>query len=206
LGTEAEALRTHLSLNTGDGVCLLAGPRETLLPYAAKARMEIGMRLGLVQDGFAFCWVTDFPLYAMDEKGIAFEHNPFSMPIGGMEALTGDPLLVKGHQYDLACNGYELLSGSLRCHDLPTLLASMAIAGYDKQTAYERFGGLLRALEYGPPPHGGCAIGIERVIMLLCHETAIREVVAFPLTQSGEDLLMGGPHPIDPATKTALGL
>lgn len=207
LGDQTEQLRKHLALEPGDAVCLAAGDLSLIRPYAAQARVEIGQRLEINTPGFAFAWITDFPLFAQEKDGTySFEHNPFSQPQGGAAALKGDPLAVIGYQYDLACNGYEILSGAIRCHDVDTLLESFSIAGYDTQQAYDRFGGLLRALSYGPPPHGGCALGIERIIMLLTNEKAIRDVVTFPTSQSGEDLLLDGPKPFTDEEKAALGL
>ncbi len=162
---------------------------------AGKARVEIGRELGLFDENrFAFAWIVDFPMYEKDDEGrIDFSHNPFSMPQGGMEALEGEPLAVRGYQYDLACNGYELVSGAIRNHIPEIMFKAFALAGYDEAEVRRRFGGLVNAFRYGAPPHGGCATGIDRVVMLLAGEENIREVILFPMTQRAEDLLMGAP-------------
>jgi len=138
---------------------------------------------------------VDFPIYEQDEEtgSIDFEHNPFSMPQGGMEALKGDPLSVLGYQYDLACNGYELVSGAIRNHKPEIMFKAFEIAGYGEDEVRKRFGGMVKAFQFGAPPHGGCAMGIDRVVMLLADEQNIREVIMFPMNQRAEDLMMEAP-------------
>ena len=163
---------------------------------AGKARVAIGDELGLTdKDRFAFAWIVDFPIYEKDEEtgAIDFEHNPFSMPQGGMEALNGDPLDVLGYQYDLACNGYELVSGAIRNHRPEIMFKAFEIAGYGEDEVKKRFGGMVNAFRYGAPPHGGCAAGIDRIVMLLADEQNIREVILFPMNQRAEDLMMDAP-------------
>ena len=146
-------------------------------------------------DRFAFAWIVDFPIYEKDEETgkIDFEHNPFSMPQGEMSALEGDPLEVKGYQYDLACNGYELVSGAIRNHRPDIMFKAFEIAGYDESEVRNRFGGMVNAFQYGAPPHGGCAAGIDRIVMLLADQQNIREVIMFPMNQRAEDLMMEAP-------------
>ncbi len=191
-----EAIRQQLGLGTGDAAFFLGGKQSSFIKVAGRARDVIGAELGLTeQDRFAFAWIVDFPIYEKDaETGeIDFEHNPFSMPQGGMDALMGDPLQVKGYQYDLACNGYELVSGAIRNHKPEVMLKAFEIAGYGEEEVKARFGGLYTAFSYGAPPHGGCALGIDRTVMLLADEDNIREVILFPMNQRAEDLMMGAP-------------
>jgi aspartyl-tRNA synthetase len=147
------------------------------------------------EDRFAFAWIVDFPMYEADEETgkIDFSHNPFSMPQGGLEALNGDPLDVLGYQYDLACNGYELISGAIRNHQPDIMFKAFELAGYGKDEVEKRFGGMVNAFQYGAPPHGGCAAGIDRIVMLLADEANIREVIMFPMNQRAEDLMMNAP-------------
>jgi aspartyl-tRNA synthetase len=191
-----EAIRQQLGLKAGDAAFFLGGKPESFEPVAARARVEIGRELGLSEtDSFRFAWIVDFPLFQKDpDTGeIDFEHNPFSMPQGGLEALEGDPLAVKGFQYDLACNGYEILSGAIRNHRLEIMFKAFEIAGYGRDEVEKRFGGMVKAFRYGAPPHGGCAAGIDRIAMLLAGTTNIREVIMFPMNQRAEDLMMGAP-------------
>ncbi|MCF7701166.1 aspartate--tRNA ligase [Loktanella sp. M215] len=191
-----EAIRQQLGLNVGDAAFFLGGRPEAFEGVAGRARTVIGEELGLSdKDRFAFAWIVDFPIYAADEDTgkIDFEHNPFSMPQGGMEALQGDPLDVLGFQYDLACNGYELVSGAIRNHKPEIMFKAFEIAGYGKDEVEKRFGGMVNAFQYGAPPHGGCAAGIDRIVMLLADEANIREVIMFPMNQRAEDLMMGAP-------------
>lgn len=196
LGAErTEAIRTQLDLNEGDAVFFLGGKAEQFEAVAGKARNEIGRELGLTEEGvFRFCWIVDFPMYEKTDDGkIDFSHNPFSMPQGGLEALQGNPLDVLGYQYDLACNGYELISGAIRNHDLEIMYKAFEIAGYPASEVDKRFGGMAKAFRFGAPPHGGCAMGIDRAVMLLADESNIREVIMFPMNQRAEDLMMGAP-------------
>ena len=196
LGAErTEAIRTQLSLNEGDAVFFLGGKAEQFESVAGKARNEIGRELGLTEtDTFRFAWIVDFPMYEKTDEGkIDFSHNPFSMPQGGLEALMGDPLKVYAYQYDLACNGYELVSGGIRNHRPDIMFKAFELAGYPKEEVEKRFGGMVKAFRYGAPPHGGCAAGIDRIGMLLADTANIREVIMFPMNQRAEDLMMGAP-------------
>ena len=191
-----EAIRQQLGLGVGDAAFFLGGKPEAFEAVAGRARTVIGEELNLTEkDRFAFAWIVDFPIYAKDEETgkIDFEHNPFSMPQGGMDALSGDPLEVLGFQYDLACNGYELVSGAIRNHKPEIMFKAFEIAGYGKDEVEKRFGGMVNAFQYGAPPHGGCAAGIDRIVMLLADEANIREVIMFPMNQRAEDLMMGAP-------------
>jgi aspartyl-tRNA synthetase len=191
-----EAIRLQLGLGVGDAAFFLGGKPAVFEKIAGRARNVIGDELGLTdQNRFAFAWITDFPMYQRNEEtgGYDFEHNPFSMPQGGLDALAGDPLAVRAFQYDLACNGYELVSGGIRNHRPDIMLRAFAIAGYGEDEVKRRFGGMFTAFQYGPPPHGGCAAGIDRIVMLLADEQNIREVIPFPMNQRAEDLMMGAP-------------
>ena len=191
-----EALRAQLGLGTGDAAFFLGGKPKNFEKVAGKARDVIGDELNLTDhDRFAFAWIVDFPIYEKDEETgrIDFEHNPFSMPQGGMEALEADPLQVKGFQYDLACNGYEIVSGAIRNHRPEIMFKAFEIAGYDENEVKNRFGGMVNAFQYGAPPHGGCAAGIDRIVMLLADQQNIREVIMFPMNQRAEDLMMEAP-------------
>jgi len=191
-----EAIRRQLGLGLGDAAFFLGGKPATFEKIAGKARTVIGEELGLTEtDRFAFAWIVDFPIYQKDEEtdGYEFEHNPFSMPQGGMDALNGDPLDVRGFQYDLACNGYELVSGAIRNHKPEIMFKAFEIAGYGEDEVRRRFGGMVNAFTYGAPPHGGCAAGIDRIVMLLADTANIREVIMFPMNQRAEDLMMGAP-------------
>ncbi len=190
-----EAIRRQLGLGKGDAAFFLGGRPSDFEGVAGRARTVIGDELGLTeQDRFAFAWIVDFPLYERDDEGrVDFSHNPFSMPQGGMEALEGDPLEVKGFQYDLACNGSELVSGAIRNHRPEIMFRAFALAGYSEEEVRSRFGGMVTAFRYGAPPHGGCAAGIDRMVMLLADEQNIREVIMFPMNQQAQDLMMGAP-------------
>ena len=191
----SEAIRRQLGLGKGDAAFFLGGKPEQFEAVAGRARNEIGRELGLTeQNAFRFAWIVDFPMYEKDDEGrIDFSHNPFSMPQGGMEALNGDPLDVLGYQYDLACNGYEIISGAIRNHRPDIMFKAFELAGYPKEEVEKRFGGMVKAFKYGAPPHGGCAAGIDRIVMLLADEANIREVIMFPMNQRAEDLMMGAP-------------
>lgn len=191
----AEAIRLQLGLALGDAAFFLGGKPEVFEAVAGRARTEIGRELGLTeQNCFKFAWIVDFPMYEKTDDGaIDFSHNPFSMPQGGLEALNGDPLNVYAYQYDLACNGYELISGGIRNHKPEIMYKAFELAGYPNSEVDKRFGGMVKAFKYGAPPHGGCAAGIDRIVMLLADEANIREVIMFPMNQRAEDLLMGAP-------------
>ncbi|MFC3613982.1 aspartate--tRNA ligase [Lutimaribacter marinistellae] len=202
-----EAIRQQLGLGQGDAAFFLGGKPKSFERVAGKARDVIGAELNLTdQDRFAFAWIVDFPIYEKDEETgeIDFEHNPFSMPQGGMEALQGDPLAVRGYQYDLACNGYELVSGAIRNHKPEIMLKAFELAGYGEDEVKSRFGALYNAFHYGAPPHGGCAAGIDRIVMLLAETSNIREVIMFPMNQRAEDLMMQAPS--DPTSDQLMEL
>ncbi|GAA6161393.1 aspartate--tRNA ligase [Ruegeria sp. HU-ET01832] len=202
-----EAIRQQLGLGVGDAAFFLGGKPKAFEKVAGKARDVIGEELGLTEkDRFAFAWIVDFPIYEQDEEtgAIDFEHNPFSMPQGGMEALNGNPLDVRGYQYDLACNGYELVSGAIRNHKPEIMLKAFELAGYGADEVKSRFGALFNAFHYGAPPHGGCAAGIDRIVMLLADEANIREVMMFPMNQRAEDLMMDAPS--DPSSDQLMEL
>ncbi|HEY1541202.1 MAG TPA: aspartate--tRNA ligase [Xanthobacteraceae bacterium] len=192
-----EAIRLALGLKAGDAAFFVAGDPDKFGRFAGLARTKLGQELELVdEERFEFAWVVDFPMYEWDEeqKKVEFSHNPFSMPQGGLEALLGkDPLAIKAFQYDVACNGYELASGGIRNHRPETMLKAFEVAGYGEETVVERFGGMYRAFQYGAPPHGGMAAGVDRIVMLLAGEQNLREVALFPMNQRAEDLLMGAP-------------
>jgi aspartyl-tRNA synthetase len=203
LGASAtESIRQQLGLKIGDAVFFVAGIPSEMADFAGRARVRIGNELGLTQkDRFAFCWIVDFPMYERNEEEgrIDFSHNPFSMPQGALEVLeTKDPLDILAYQYDVVCNGVELSSGAIRNHKPEIMEKAFAIAGYSKAELEQRFGGMLRALQYGAPPHGGIAPGIDRIVMLLCGEENLRQVVMFPMNQQAEDLLMGAPSEATP--------
>jgi len=197
-----EAIKSQLKLADGDAVFFVAGLPKEFSAFAGQARVKIGSELKLsATDRFEFCWIVDFPMYEWneDEKRIDFSHNPFSMPQGGLEALeTKEPEDILAYQYDVVCNGVELSSGAIRNHKPEIMEKAFAIAGYPKEELEQRFGGMLRALHYGAPPHGGIAPGIDRMVMLLCGEENLRQVVMFPMNQQAEDLLMGAPSEVSP--------
>ena len=190
-----EAIRRQLGLGAGDAAFFLAGRPEDFEAVAGRARTEVGGELNLIDESrFAFAWIVDFPMYERaDDGGVDFSHNPFSMPQGGLEALGGDPLSVLGYQYDLACNGYEIVSGAIRNHRRDVMFRAFEVAGYAAEEVERRFPALPTAFRYGAPPHGGCAAGIDRIVMLLAEEANIREVIMFPMTQGAQDLMMGAP-------------
>lgn len=185
------------SLKSGDTIFFIADSPSRAPRLAGQIRTELGKRLSLTEeDAFRFCFVNDFPMYEQDEETgkIVFTHNPFSMPQGGLEALEEkNPLEVLAYQYDIVCNGVELSSGAVRNHDLDIMVKAFAIAGYTEEELKTKFGALYTAFQFGAPPHAGMAPGIDRMLMLLCGEESIREVVAFPMSSSGQDLLCGAP-------------
>ncbi|HYG27003.1 MAG TPA: aspartate--tRNA ligase [Caulobacteraceae bacterium] len=202
LGLErTQAIMDQIGMGQGDAAFFVAGDPKGFYKFAGNARTKVGTDLGLiVDDCFEFCWIVDFPMFEWsdEEKKVDFSHNPFSMPQGELEALNSkDPLEILAYQYDIVCNGYELCSGAIRNHRPEIMLRAFEIAGYGPEVVEEQFGGMLNAFRYGAPPHGGLAPGIDRIVMLLAGESAIREVIAFPLNQQGEDLLMKAPSEVE---------
>jgi aspartyl-tRNA synthetase len=201
-GEEATAkLIAALGLGPNDGVFFAAGKEAQAAKLAGLARVRTGEQLDLIdKDRFDLCWIVDFPFYEYDEdeKRLDFAHNPFSMPQGGLEALEGsDPLSIKAYQYDMVCNGYEIASGSIRNQHPDLMVKAFELVGLSKADVEERFGGLYRAFQYGAPPHGGAAFGVDRIVMLICGAQNLREITLFPMNQRAEDLLMGAPSPAE---------
>ncbi len=211
-----ESIRQQLGLSDGDACFFAAGNPKKFASFAGDARDRAGEELGLIdKDRFELCWIVDFPFYEWneDEKRIEFSHNPFSMPQGGREALEaaqakGNEALLdlKAYQYDLVCNGFEIASGGIRNHLPDTMVKAFEIVGLDRETVERDFGGLYRAFQYGAPPHGGMAAGIDRIIMLLVGAKNLREVTMFPMNQQAQDLLMGAPSEATPAQLRELSL
>jgi len=205
-----EAIRAQLGLKAGDSAFFVAGDPAKFATFAGAARKKLGEELKLIDENqFALAWIVDFPMFEWneDEKKVDFSHNPFSMPQGGLDALKSqDPVTIKAFQYDIACNGYELASGGIRNHKPEAMVKAFEIAGYSEQTVIERFGGMYRAFQYGAPPHGGMAAGVDRIVMLLAGEQNLREVALFPMNQRAEDLLMGAPAPATPKQMRELHL
>ena len=197
-----EAIRQQFGLKAGDAAFFVAGDPAKFWKFAGLARTRVGEELNLVdRDRFALAWIVDFPMYEYneDDKKVDFSHNPFSMPQGGLDALrTQDPLTIKAFQYDITCNGYEIASGGIRNHRPEAMVKAFEIAGYGEKEVVDRFGGMYRAFQYGAPPHGGMAAGVDRIVMLLCGTTNLREISLFPMNQRAEDLLMGAPSEVTP--------
>jgi aspartyl-tRNA synthetase len=193
------ALYDAIGLGPDDGCFFAAGKEEQAAKLAGAARTRTGEQLDLIEkDVFRFCWIIDFPFYEWSEedKKIDFAHNPFSMPQGGLQALeTQDPLTIKAYQYDMVCNGYELASGSIRNQHPDLMVKAFELTGLTQADVEERFGGMYRAFQFGAPPHGGMAAGVDRMVMLLCGVQNLREITLFPMNQRAEDLLMGAPSP-----------
>jgi aspartyl-tRNA synthetase len=197
---EVSALRQKFEVSGDTVIFFGAGGHEKILPSLGKLRVKTGNDFGLAEKGFKFCWITDYPMYERDEitGEIVFSHNPFSMPQGGMEALQNqDPLTIHAYQYDIVCNGYELSSGAIRNHSPEIMYKAFEIAGYSKETVDEKFGGMIKAFKFGAPPHGGMAPGVDRIVMLLAQKDMIRDVIAFPMAQTVEDLMMGAPSTVN---------
>jgi aspartyl-tRNA synthetase len=199
-GPRIAALREAAGLKDGDSLFFVSDKKPVAEKFAGSVRVKLGQELGLIDTGeFRFCWIVDFPMFERDPvtDKIGFSHNPFSMPQGGLEALeTKDPLAIKAFQYDIVCNGIELSSGAIRNHLPEIMYKAFAIAGYGQGEVESRFGGMLNALKFGAPPHGGSAPGIDRIVMMLADERNIREVVAFPLNQQAMDLMMQAPSAV----------
>ena len=193
-------LRGLAGLEAGDTIFFIADKEDKACYYAGKIRNELGEKLGLTEkNAFRFCYVNDFPMYELDPetKQLGFTHNPFSMPQGGLEALeTQNPLEILAYQYDIVCNGIELSSGAVRNHDLGIMVKAFALAGYDEETLKAKFGALYQAFQFGAPPHAGMAPGVDRMLMLLRGEENIREVIAFPMSGSAQDLMCGAPNEV----------
>jgi aspartyl-tRNA synthetase len=197
-----EKIYAELGLGPDDGLFFAAGKAQEAAKLAGAARTRVGEELGLIEQGcFKFCWIVDFPMYEYDEdlKKIDFSHNPFSMPQGELEALENkDPLEILAWQYDIVCNGYELSSGAIRNHRPDIMYKAFEIAGYTREDVDANFSGMIEAFKLGAPPHGGSAPGIDRIVMLLANEPNIREVIAFPMNQRAQDLMMGAPSQASP--------
>jgi len=198
----SDALKSECGAKVGDAVIILA---DTDVPKMCRIlsglRDNLAKQLGLIEENiFKFCWIVDFPMYETDDNGnVAFSHNPFSMPQGGLDALnTQDPLTIKAFQYDIVCNGYELSSGAIRNHQPEIMYRAFELAGYQREEVNQRFKALINALKFGAPPHGGIAPGIDRIVMLIADEPNIREVIMFPMNQNAEDLMMNAPNTVRP--------
>ncbi|MBW8788944.1 MULTISPECIES: aspartate--tRNA ligase [Rhizobium] len=205
-----DAIRTQLGLDDGDACFFVAGDPAKFYKFAGEARTKAGEELNLVdRDRFELCWIVDFPFFewSEEEKKVDFAHNPFSMPQGGLDALQNqDPLTIKAFQYDAVCNGFEIASGSIRNQSPETMVAAFEKVGLSQQDVEDRFGGLYRAFQYGAPPHGGAAFGIDRIIMLLVGAKNLREISLFPMNQQAQDLLMGAPSPATPTQLRELSI
>jgi aspartyl-tRNA synthetase len=196
----AHQLIAEVKGEPGTAVFFGAGDETDVAKVMSEVRVEAAKRADLFEDSaFRFCWIVDFPMYELNDDGtIEFSHNPFSMPQGGLEALTTQaPLDILAWQYDIVCNGVELSSGAVRNHNPEVMYEAFRIAGYTKEQVDREFGGMVRAFHYGAPPHAGIAPGVDRIVMLLADEPNIRETIAFPLNQNAQDLLMGAPSEID---------
>jgi len=208
-----ERIEKFLKIENIDGnssIFFLCGKSEEVMEFAALARMKVANELKLIKENeFQFCWIVDYPMYQknIETKKIEFSHNPFSMPQGGLDALEkNNPLDIKAYQYDIVCNGVELSSGAIRNHKPEIMIKAFEIAGYSKKDLEKQFSGLLQAFSYGAPPHGGCAPGIDRIVMLIANEPNIREIIPFPFNQKAEDLMMNAPAEIDETRLKELSL
>ncbi|XZE21094.1 aspartate--tRNA ligase [Pirellulaceae bacterium SH449] len=211
LGPERVAqLVSEMGLGPDDGVFFACAKEATAAKLAGMARTRVGQELDLIEpNAFKFCWIVDFPMFEWDEveQKVIFSHNPFSMPQGEMTALeTMNPLDILAYQYDIVCNGIELSSGAIRNHKPEIMYKAFEIAGYDRSVVDEQFSGMINAFQYGAPPHGGSAPGVDRIVMLLADEPNIREVILFPMNQKAEDLMMGAPSAVSPKQLRELGI
>lgn len=192
-----DEIKTEIGAKAGDCIFFIADEFKNAQKIAGQVRIELGKRLDLIEKNvYKFCWIVDFPMYEYneDEEKIDFNHNPFSMPQGGLEALnTKDPLDILAYQYDLVCNGYEMASGAVRNHDPETMVKAFEIAGYTEDDVKKKFGALYTAFQYGTPPHAGAAPGLDRMVMLLADSDNIREVIAFPKNKKARDVMMNAP-------------
>jgi aspartyl-tRNA synthetase len=203
IGAERTAsIRAQIGVKEGDAAFFVAGDPDKFWKFSGLARNKVGEELNLTdKERFELAWIVDFPMYEYndEDKKVDFSHNPFSMPQGGLDALKGqDPLTIKAFQYDITCNGYEIASGGIRNHVPEAMVKAFEIAGYGEQEVVDRFGGMYRAFQYGAPPHGGMAAGVDRIVMLLCGTNNLREVSLFPMNQQAMDLLMGAPSEPSP--------
>ena len=207
---KTELIKNKFSLDDGDSIFFVCGIPNNFLDFISRARVKIGNELELIKkDSFEFCWIVDFPMFEYNEelKKIDFSHNPFSMPQGGLESLENmDPLEIKAFQYDIVCNGVELSSGAIRNHRQDILLKAFEIAGYSINEIKKRFGAMYDAFGYGAPPHGGIAPGIDRIVMLIAGVENIREVIAFPMNQQAQDLMMNAPSEISSDQLKEIGI
>lgn len=196
------AIRAQIGTKEGDAAFFVAGDPDKFWKFSGLARNKVAEELNLIdKERFELAWIVDFPMYEYNEedKKVDFSHNPFSMPQGGLDALKGqDPLTIKAFQYDITCNGYEIASGGIRNHVPEAMVKAFEIAGYGEQEVVDRFGGMYRAFQYGAPPHGGMAAGVDRIVMLLCGTNNLREISLFPMNQQAMDLLMGAPSEATP--------
>ena len=203
-------IMTKMNAEVGDTIFMSCGNKSEVEKLLSNARNKIANELKLIDENvFSFCWVVDYPMFEIDEntKKIEFSHNPFSMPQGDIDNLDlSEPLKLKAFQYDIVCNGIELSSGAIRNHKPDLMYKLFKIAGYSEETVNEKFSGMINALSYGAPPHGGIAPGIDRIVMLLAEEKNIREVTMFPMNQNAQDLMMNAPSDVNPDQLKELSL
>ena len=203
-------IMTKMNAEVGDTIFMSCGNKSEVEKLLSNARNKIANELNLIDENvFSFCWVVDYPMFEIDEntKKIEFSHNPFSMPQGDIDNLDlSEPLKLKAFQYDIVCNGIELSSGAIRNHKPDLMYKLFKIAGYSEETVNEKFSGMINALSYGAPPHGGIAPGIDRIVMLLAEEKNIREVTMFPMNQNAQDLMMNAPSEVSPDQLKELNL
>ena len=199
-----------MNANIGDSIFFSCDKEKEVLKLISSARDKIAQELNLInEDSFAFCWIVDYPMFEIDEntKKIQFSHNPFSMPQGDLSKINfSKPLEIKAYQYDIVCNGIELSSGAIRNHKPDLMYKLFSVVGYSKSEVQKKFKGMINALNYGAPPHGGIAPGLDRIVMLLANEKNIREVTLFPMNQNAQDLMMDAPSEVDEKQLKELGL